>query len=131
MISRASSAARAGMGSRSAGTGSTGLESSPVTAVPSAEPGSALISDPHSVFGSSPRPLRSLLAGARCDAHSPVDSPHDGVDRGDRGDDVGDHAALAHRGRRLQVHEAWVPHVDAPRPGAAVTDYVVAELAAR
>ena len=38
MISRASSAARAGMGSRSAGTGSTGLESSPVTAVPSADP---------------------------------------------------------------------------------------------
>ena len=41
-----SAAARAGIGGRSAGAGSTGLESSPVTAVPSADPGSALISDP-------------------------------------------------------------------------------------
>src|SRR3954452_12747704 len=128
MISAASTAAWAGMGGRSMAAGSTGLESSPVTAVPSAEPGSALISDPHSVPGSSPRPLRSSLAGARCDAHSPVDSPHHGVDRGDRGNDAGDHAALAHRARRLQVNKAGLADENPPRAGAAVADHVVAEL---
>ena len=73
---------------------------------------------------------RRPLGRSRKSTHQRSHSPHDGVDRGDRGDDVGDHAALAHRRRGLQVHEAWVAHVDAPRAGAAVADHVVAELAA-
>jgi len=38
-------------------------------------------------------------------ARSPVHPAHDRVDAGDRGDQVGDHPALAHRGDRLQVGE--------------------------
>ncbi len=68
------------------------------------------------------RPLRSLLA---------VDPSHHGVDRGDGDDDVGDHAALDHRGQRLEVGEGRVAEVGAERHGAAVGDDVGAELAAR
>src|SRR3954454_5118699 len=128
MISRASSTARAGMGSRTTSV-ATGLESRPVTAVPSAEPGSALTTPPR--WRSSTSFVALLCSWMSSQAtSSAIHSPHDGVDRGDRGDDVGDHAALAHRGRGLQVDETGVAHVDAPGPGAAVADHVVAELAA-
>src|SRR3954454_23057592 len=129
MISRASSTARAGMGSRTTSV-ATGLESRPVTAVPSAEPGSALTTPPR--WRSSTSFVALLCSWMSSQARSSaIHSTHDGVDGGDRGDDVGDHAALAHGRGRLQVDEAGVAHVDAPRPGAAVADHVVAELAAR
>ncbi len=60
-----------------------------------------------------------------------VDSSHHGVDGGDGHDDVGDHAALAHHGRRLEVGEGRVAEVGAERAGAAVGDDVGTELAAR
>ena len=48
-----------------------------------------------------------------------------------RGDHVGDHAALAHRGDRLQIRERRIPVVHPIGAGAAVADHVHAELAAR
>ena len=50
--------------------------------------------------------------------------------RGDRDDDVGDHAALAHHAGGLQVGERRVAEVRPERAGAAVGDDVGAELAA-
>src|ERR671917_1602061 len=129
MISRASSRTCSVSGGRSAGAGSTGLESSPVTAVPSALPGRALTSPPRR---RSSTPLGALLCPwPSSRARSPVTPAHHRVERGDGRDDVGDHAALAHRGGPLQVDEAGVAHVHPPRSGAALPDHVVAQLPAR
>src|SRR3954471_8763103 len=59
-----------------------------------------------------------------------VDPAEHGVDAGQCGDDVGDQGTLHHVRDRLEVDERRVPDVDAVGQVPAVTDDVVAQLAA-
>src|ERR671916_490084 len=128
MISRASSRTCSVSGGRSAAAGSTGLESSPVTAVPSALPGRALTSPPRR---RSSTPLAALLCPwPSSRARSSVAPAHHRVERGDGRDDVGNPPPLAHPPRPLRFEEGGSATVPPPRSGAAVADHVVAQLAA-
>ena len=61
-------------------------------------------------------------------APSAIPPAHHWVNTRDCRDDVTEQSALGHRCNRLQVREAWVAHVLAVRPSAAVADQVHSEL---
>ena len=55
---------------------------------------------------------------------SSVHASHHQVDTGDRGDHVGDHAALAHRGHRLQIRERRITEMHASKGRVPPSDTI-------